>query len=57
MAIPLVPLLSENFSRVAYVSARRLDPAFIEREAPDVVIEEMVERAMLGPMAAPMPEK
>ena len=55
MAIPLIPLLSENFSRVAYVSARRLDPAFIEREAPDVVIEEMVERAMLAPLGAPMP--
>ena len=55
MAIPLIPLLSENFSRVAYVSSRRLDPAFIEREAPDIVIEEMVERAMLAPIGAPMP--
>jgi hypothetical protein len=56
MAIPLIPLLSENFSRVAYVSSRRLDPAFIEREAPDIVIDEMVERAMLAPVATPMPE-
>jgi len=56
MAIPLIPLLSENFSRVAYVSSRRLDPAFIEREAPDIVIEEMVERAMLAPIGAPMPD-
>ncbi len=55
MAIPLIPLLSENFSRVAYVSSRRLDPAFVEREAPDVVIEEMVERAMLAPIGAAMP--
>ena len=56
MAIPLVPMLSENFSHVVYVSSQRLDPAFIQREKPDVVIEEMVERAMLAPVATPMPE-
>ena len=55
MAIPLIPLLSENFSRVAYVSSHRLDPAFIARERPDVVVEEMVERAMFAPDATPMP--
>jgi len=54
MAIPLIPMLSENFSHVAYVSSHRLDPAFIAREKPDVVIEEMVERAMLAPVATPM---
>jgi alginate O-acetyltransferase complex protein AlgJ len=47
MAIPLIPFLSENFSRVVYVSDRHLDPALIRREKPDVVIEEMVERSML----------
>ena len=56
MAIPLIPLLSENFSRIVYVSAHRLDPALILREKPDVVIEEMVERAMFGPAGFPMPE-
>lgn len=56
MAIPLIPLLSENFSHVVYVSSQRLDPAFILRERPDVVIEEMVERAMLAPLATPMPD-
>lgn len=56
MAIPLIPMLSENFSRVAYVSSHRLDPAFVLRERPDVVVEEMVERAMLSPVATPMPE-
>ena len=56
MAIPLVPLLSENFSRVAYVSARRLDPAFVLRERPGIVIEELVERSMLALAAFPMPE-
>ncbi|HET9046508.1 MAG TPA: hypothetical protein VFO33_06095, partial [Casimicrobiaceae bacterium] len=47
MAIPLIPLLSENFSRVVYVNSRRLDPALIAREKPDVVIEELVERSLL----------
>jgi len=55
MAIPLIPLLSENFSRVACVWSQRIDPAFIAREKPDVVIEEMVERALLAPAATPMP--
>jgi hypothetical protein len=55
MGIPLIPLLSENFSRVMYVESRRLDPALILREKPDIVIEEMVERAMFGAVALPMP--
>jgi hypothetical protein len=56
MAIPLIPLLSENFARITYVESQRLDPAFIAREKPDVVIEEMVERAMFAPVATPMPD-
>jgi len=55
MAIPLIPLLSENFSRVVYVSSRGLDPALVLREKPDVVIEEMVERSLTAPAALPMP--
>ena len=54
MAIPLIPLLSENFRRVVYVSSRRLDPALIERERPDVVIEEFVERSLNATAAFPM---
>ena len=54
MAIPLIPLLSENFSRVVYVSARKLDKALVEREKPDIVIEELVERSMHAPGALPM---
>ena len=54
MAIPLIPMLAENFSRVLFVSSRKLDPALIEREKPDVVIEEMVERTLHGPGASPM---
>ncbi|MEP7327616.1 MAG: hypothetical protein ABI777_00290 [Betaproteobacteria bacterium] len=54
MAIPLIPLLSENFSRVVYVSSRKLDRALIEREKPDIVIEELVERSLHAPGALPM---
>ncbi len=54
MAIPLIPLLSENFSRVVYVSSRQLDRALIEREKPDIVIEELVERSLHAPGAFPM---
>ena len=50
----LVPLLAENFSRVVFVSSRRLDPALIERERPDIVIEEFVERSLNAPGALPM---
>jgi len=54
MAIPLIPLLSENFRRVVYVSSRKLDRALIEREKPDIVIEELVERSLHAPGALPM---
>ena len=54
MAIPLIPMLAENFSRVTFVSELPFDPALIEREKPDVVIEEMVERGLHGPGALPM---
>lgn len=55
MAIPLIPLIAESFSRSVYVGSRQLDPGFVLRERPDVVIEEMVERSMLAPAAFPMP--
>lgn len=54
MAIPLIPLLSENFSRVVYVGTRKLDRALVERERPDIVIEELVERSIHAPGAMPM---
>jgi len=55
MAIPLIPLLSENFSRSIYVGSRQLDPYFVLHEHPDIVIEELVERALLAPAGAVMP--
>ncbi len=54
MAIPLIPMLAENFSRVNFITGRAFDRALIESEKPDVVIEEMVERALHGPGALPM---
>ena len=54
MAIPLIPLLAENFARVVFVSSHRMDAALIERESPDIVIEELVERTLHEPGALPM---
>ncbi len=54
MAISLIPMLAENFARVVFVSSRYLDPALIERERPDIVIEELVERTLHIPGALPM---
>jgi hypothetical protein len=54
MAIPLIPMLSENFRSATYISGHALDPAFVLREQPTVVIEEMVERAIIAPAATPM---
>jgi alginate O-acetyltransferase complex protein AlgJ len=54
MAIALIPLLSENFSRAVYASTRELDRVLIEREKPDIVIEELVERSLHAPGAFPM---
>jgi hypothetical protein len=50
----LIPILSENFRRTVYVTDRHLDQALVEREKPDVVIEEMVERSVHAPAALPM---
>jgi alginate O-acetyltransferase complex protein AlgJ len=46
MAIPLVPLVSENFSRIVWISGRQFDPAIVDAERADVVIQEFVERSM-----------
>ena len=54
MADLFMTMLSENFRRVVYVTDRHLDRALVEREKPDVVIEEMVERSMHAPAALPM---
>jgi len=40
------PWLAEHFSRLVYLPEHVLDPAVIEREKPDVVIHELVERKL-----------
>jgi len=46
MAIPLVPMLAENFRRSTFVSTRAIDLAAIDAARPDVVIEQLVERGL-----------
>lgn len=46
MAIPLVPMLAENFRRATFVSTRALDLAAIDAARPAVVVEQLVERAL-----------
>ena len=53
-AIPLIPMLAENFARSTLVSSAQLDPALVERLKPDIVIEELVERTLNSPAALPM---
>lgn len=53
-AIPLIPMLAENFARSTFVSSAQLDPALVERLKPDIVIEELVERTLGSPAALPM---
>ena len=51
---PLLPLLSEHFRRVVYLW-HIFDPALIEREKPDVVIDESVERVATSGVPANPP--
>jgi hypothetical protein len=43
----LIPFLSEHFRRILYLPGHDLAPRVIEREGPDLVIEELVERRLL----------
>jgi len=45
-ATRLIPLLSEHFSRAVYLWQYNFDPAVVEAEHPDVVIEEWVGRKL-----------
>jgi hypothetical protein len=53
-AIPLIPMLAENFSRSTFITSAQLDVALVDRIKPDIVIEEMVERTLASPGALPM---
>jgi hypothetical protein len=46
----LIPFLSEHFARIRYVWDYNFDHGLILRERPDVVIQEMVERSLQGPL-------
>jgi alginate O-acetyltransferase complex protein AlgJ len=53
----LIPFLSEHFARSLYVWHCGFDPAIIEREHPQVVIEETVERMLwAAPPVSGLPE-
>ena len=43
----LIPLLSEHFSRIVYTWQYTFDKEIVERENPDVVIQELVERVLM----------
>ena len=43
----LIPFLSEHFSRVVYLWENDFDAAVVERERPDVVIQEYVDRHLV----------
>lgn len=45
----LAPFLAQRFRRTVLVEGTRLDQALIERERPDLVIQEFVERALMCP--------
>jgi alginate O-acetyltransferase complex protein AlgJ len=53
-AVWLRPLLPQNFSRTTFVSSPGLDPELIERLRPDIVIQELVERSLPGPIGSPL---
>lgn len=55
MAIPLIPMLAENFAHSTLVTSERFDPALVERLKPDIVIEETVERRAANAAYFPMP--
>ncbi|MEO5701075.1 MAG: hypothetical protein ABIS17_03110 [Casimicrobiaceae bacterium] len=50
----MIPAVSENFSRVVYFAGHHMTMADIDRERPDVVIEEFVERTMHALLVDPV---
>ena len=46
-ATPLVPLLSEHFQRIVFSRQDSMERELVERERPNVVIQEIVERALM----------
>ncbi|MEP7209078.1 MAG: hypothetical protein ABI920_19250 [Casimicrobiaceae bacterium] len=50
----MIPAVSENFTRVVYYAGHHMAMADIDRERPDVVIEEFVERTMHALLVDPV---
>jgi alginate O-acetyltransferase complex protein AlgJ len=50
---PLVPFISEHFSRAVYVWQNDFDATLVERERPDVVIQEIVGRHLYNFIPSP----
>jgi hypothetical protein len=55
-AVALIPFLAEHFERIVYLQTQDLSPADVEREHPDVVIEEFVERKLMQAPPTNRPE-
>jgi alginate O-acetyltransferase complex protein AlgJ len=55
-AVALIPFLADHFQRIVYLPTHELVPADIEREHPDVVIEEFAERMLMKPPPGNRPE-
>ena len=49
-ALNLAPLISENFQRILFVRQYEFDAELIDKEQPDLVIQEMVERNLMSPL-------
>ena len=54
MALALEPLLSENFRRSVYLVTPGVDITVIDREHPDIVIDETVERGLVNVARRPL---
>ncbi len=54
-SVALVPFLSEHFGRIVYLWDYGFDTEAIERERPDVVVQELVERALTNVRPTPPP--
>jgi hypothetical protein len=52
----LKPYLAEHFARIVYLPTDILDPVIFERERPDIVIQQMVERKLTELVPLNVPE-
>ena len=55
-ALNLAPLIAEKFQRIVFLSEYEFDLQVIDKERPDVVIQEMVERQLMAPLPDHTPQ-